>query len=127
MPIKTQIIPDKNLMIRTASGTLTIPDVLNTINNVLTDENFIKDMHAIWDFSNATFHQGTTEEISKVIEHLKKSLNSRGSNYKIAIVAPEDLNYGISRIFAAYGSELPLPIGIYRTIDDAYHWLEIQK
>lgn len=127
MPIETQIFPKNNLMIRTVSGVLTIQDVLSAIDNIQTDKNFIKDMHAIWDFSNANLSQGTVDEISKIIECLKINLNSRGSKYKIAIVAPEDLNYGLSRMFEAYGGELPLPIGIHRNIDDAYHWLEIIK
>ena len=68
MPIKTQIIPENNLMIRTASDTLTMQDILSAINNIQTDKSFIKDMHAIWDFSNANLGQGTVDEISKVID-----------------------------------------------------------
>ena len=127
MPIKYQIDSEHNLIIRTVSGTLTSSDVLNVLNESLDDKDFVKDMHAIWDISNAEIHQITVDTIKTIVEHIKTHLNNRGSKYKIAIVAPEDLNFGISRMFATYGSDLPVSIGIHRDIDDAYRWLEIIK
>ena len=127
MPIKYKIDSEHNLIIRTVSGTLTSSDVLNVLNESLDDKDFVKDMHAIWDISNAEIHQITVDTMNTIVEHIKTHLNNRGSKYKIAIVAPEDLNFGISRMFATYGSDLPVSIGIHRDIDDAYRWLEIIK
>lgn len=125
MPIRNEIDTEKNLIIRTVSGTLTSAEVLNAFNDSLGDKSFVKDMHVIWDISNAEMHQITVDAMNTVVEHIKTHLNNRGSKYKIAIIATEDLNFGISRMFATYGGDLPLPIGIYRDINEAYRWLEI--
>ena len=127
MPVKNQIDLENNLIVRTVSGRLTTAEVLNAFNGSLNDKNFVKDMHVIWDVSKADVRQVSADAINTIVEHIKAHLNNRGSNYKIAIVAPEDLNFGISRMFATYGSDLPVSIGIHRDIDDAYRWLEIIK
>lgn len=127
MPIKNQIDSEHNLIIRTVSGTLTTPEILNAFNDSLDDKDFVKDMHVIWDISNAEMHQVTVDAMNTIVEHIKTHLNNRGSKYKIAIIAPEDLNFGLSRMFATYGSDLPVSIGIHRDINDAYRWLEIIK
>ncbi len=124
MAINNQIDSENNLIVRTILGELTMSDILDAINDSLADEEFSKDMHVIWNFNDADVSNQTTDDILEIIGHIKNSMDKRGSHYKIALVAPEDLSFGISRIFAGYGSELPLSIGVHRTIDDAYKWIK---
>ena len=127
MTVNNQIDLENNLIVRTISGELTLPDILAAFNDSLTDEDFSKDMNVIWNFNDADISVGTTDEILEIIDYIKNSMDKRGSDYKIALVAPEELSFGLSRMFASYGSELPLSIGVHRSIDDAYGWIKTEK
>lgn len=123
MAISSQIDSENNLIVRTITDKLSMQEILDSFNASLADKAFNKDMHVIWDLRNANISELSSEEIIKVVEFIQSSTAERGSEYKIALVASEDSNFGISRMFATYGQELPLSIGVYRDIDEAYDWV----
>ena len=76
----------------------------------------------LWDFSEASLAPVSTEDILKIVEFSVRNVESRELS-KVAIVAPRNLEYGVSRMFQSYGGKLPFDVSIFRAMDEALAWL----
>ena len=43
--------------------------------------------------------------------------------FKTAIIAPDDLPFGLGRLYEAYSDESPETTSVFREIDKAFEWL----
>lgn len=121
--IETTFNSDFNAIIRTVTAKITVADVKNVFDDSLHHAEFKKDMHVIWDIGKTDISTIEAHELIEIVNHIQSRADMRGSEYKIAIVAPTRLSYGISRMFEGYGYVLPQTIGILKNMDDAYHWI----
>lgn len=123
MSIDTKINPAVNTIVRTVKGGLTTDDVKQAFTESLSHPDFKINMDVIWDFSQADLSQSSAEKIMEVVDFIRENIDVRGGSYKIALVAPIDLSFGISRMVETYGSELPVSIHALRTMDEACKWI----
>ena len=78
----------------------------------------------LWDFSNVLFNF-TLEEIQEIAQYGKTKFVERN---RIAVVAPQDLAYGILRSFEVYREEdSHSVVKAFRKRNEALEWLEKQK
>ena len=85
---------------------------------------FKANMHVIWDLSVADVGEVSADQLMEIVEYIRSNIDERGADYKIVLVAPVDLSFGISRMFESYGNDLPVSIHIHRNIDEAFNWIE---
>lgn len=45
---------------------------------------------------------------------------------RLAIVAKEDWSFGLGRMFQTYAEQSPRPVSVFRSLDDAIAWLEVE-
>lgn len=66
-----------------------------------------------------------TEDLAKIFNHLSFQKENRPEG-KTAIVAPDDLRFGMSRIAEAFAEieKLPWEMKAFRSIDKAINWLK---
>jgi hypothetical protein len=74
----------------------------------------------LWDLSDSGWDL-TSEELGEVADYAKTKLLLPS---KIAFVAPEDLSYGLSRVYEAFRAQDGLQIEIFRTEEKALNWLK---
>jgi len=77
----------------------------------------------LWDLSAGGWDL-TTEELEEIADYAKIKFLPPS---KVAIVAPEDLSYGLSRIYEAVRKQENLQIDIFRTEQEALAWLRAQS
>ena len=78
----------------------------------------------LWDFSNVLFNF-TKEEIQEIALYGKSMFLEKN---RIAVVAPQDLSYGILRSFEIYREQDMHSIPrVFRNRQEALQWLEEQK
>lgn len=123
MSIETKINTELNTIIRSVVGELTLDDVTQAFTDSLSRPDFKENMHVIWDITEGDLKKLSANHLITIVEHIRNNINSRGATYKISIVAPEDFNFGISRMFEAYGNDLPVSINIHRNINEAFDWI----
>jgi len=58
-----------------------------------------------------------------VVSHVGTHAEQRGSHYKSALVTARNVDFGLSRMYEAYGHGLPLTVRVFRNIDKAREWL----
>ena len=67
----------------------------------------------------------TGEEMAKLFRHLTTKKKNRPAG-KTAIVAPDDLRFGMSRMAEAFAEieKLPWEMKAFRSIDEAIAWID---
>lgn len=120
MSLKYQVDPEVNAIIRTVNGELSVSDVIKAHDASLSYSGFKKGMHVIWDLRNADVSKWNQDDFIKLANHIRNNIDKRGDEYKLILVASEDLGFGLSRMFEGYGCKLPLSIEVLRSMDAAY-------
>jgi hypothetical protein len=123
MAIDTDVNTETNTITRTVLGKLNIADIKRVMYDIQFHPDFQKGMHAIWDLSQADVSDISTHDIIDLIKHIEKTIDRRGTDFKVAIVAPGDLSYGVSKIFEGHGTELPVFIRVMRDRKEADAWI----
>lgn len=123
MAIDTEVNTADGIILRTGIGVVDINEIKNAFFDSLHHPDFKKEMNAIWDFSQADVSAISTQEILHLIKYLQQNINKRGADFKMAIVASEDLSFGLAKMFQGLGMELPIAIRVVRSRDEAFEWL----
>ena len=115
--------------------------VLARAYGVLTDEDVFTFQHTVWSQPEVAGYNELGEmthvtEIAIPSIHRVRDLAMTAAEMdpidavsKFAIVAPEDLGYGLGRMFQAYREmekQSRKTVGVFRTLEEAFAWLQIK-
>ncbi|MFK5913156.1 MAG: hypothetical protein QM484_02180 [Woeseiaceae bacterium] len=124
MPIESRIDESINTIIRTVSGKLSLIAIQDAFNSSLSMEEFKKDMHVIWDLREADATDLVTVDIPSIVNFMSINRDTRGTDYKIALVALKELVLGLSILFDSHKTDLPITIKAFTDMDDAFKWIK---
>ncbi len=88
----------------------------------LADPNYAAGMSFLVDLSDASFERLTLDELRHAGDH-GRSIDERLGKHRTAIVAPRDLEYGVSRMFEILGERPNMSLQVFRDRSDALTWL----
>jgi hypothetical protein len=124
MPITSHTDQSKELTTFTATGQLTLPEILAVVKSFNTDPPAV---NILWDFSEAVaVDKFTSEDLQKTASIAKGNLSMRpGGGGKTAFVATADFIFGLVRMYTAYLEleEIAHKVRVFRTMDEAHQWL----
>lgn len=124
MPVKTVVDIEKNLVIHTILGGFGLVDIEPAWRAMLVDPKFQAGMNVLWDFRQGIQTSSfSAEDMRHIVSMTAEHIKQRGAEYKLALLAPRDLYFGLSRMFEAYGDEIPIEIHAFRTMENALDWL----
>ncbi len=126
MPFKSKIDVQANLITHFADGPLVLEELLSTFDSVHSDPLFRPAMNVLWDFTSASITGGSTDEIQALAAAIGRRLD-HGGFYKVAIAAPQDLAFGLARMYEAYAGQLPIELNVFRSRGEALDWLRGTK
>jgi hypothetical protein len=122
-----EIVVDKqnDLTIHKCSGSLAEQKIIDTIESFY-DGN--PTLNALWDFSHASMNSISSDAVRTMFA-LVQRLGSRRQGGKTAVVVPEDLGFGMARMFQIMSDtdDFPFKINVFRTYDEAKQWLLEKK
>lgn len=124
MSIASMVNQKSNTIIRTVTGKLTVADIKQAFADSLSHPDFKTNMHVIWNLNQADVSNVSANQLIEVVEYIRSNSDVRGADYKIILVAPVDLSFGLSRMFEGYGNNLPESIHVLKNMDEAYRWIE---
>ncbi|UCF64357.1 MAG: hypothetical protein JSW33_00595 [bacterium] len=123
MAIRIKIIKPSGPIVMTASGNIGSKEIVKALQRTLTDPDFKKGMDILWDFQAVNESLVDTQEILDIVTFIKNHQDTRGSNYRVALVVSRDLDYGLARMYEAYSQGLPCQIQIFKNLNAAKNWL----
>lgn len=122
MPITAQIDKSKDLTVFTVKGALSFDNAMPLV-KAFYDGDPTK--HVIWDLTDTTEVQFTSEEVEKIAKFDPRIEGKRALG-KTAFVAQKDILFGLSRMFELHSDIVnsPYPVMVFRSIEQAYKWLD---
>lgn len=125
MPIEHSIAHEKYIVFR-AVGVVTGSDIIEA-NEWLYSEFHNEGLaeFQLWDFSAATQIIVDTEKI-QTMAHQDRQAAQTLSQLAVAVVAPGDLIYGLSRMWQAFADDEAIQSHVFRDVGEAEIWLYSQ-
>lgn len=123
MSVNTKIYKDKNLVVHTISELLTLTVIVRTIEKTVEDPDYLPGMNAVWHFVNLKKVDITSQDLMYVAKYASEAIDEGGKEYKLALVAGDDLPFGLTRLYEAWSSDRPVIIQNFRDLDEAMLWI----
>ena len=120
MPATARVDPDTGIAHCLATGELTRDEILAAVDQVYRDPNYRAPWRTIWDIAGAT-PVLNLEELRAVVAYVKAH-RPEGKG-KTAIVATEDLAFGLSRMYEVLAGEQPVETRAFRDSEEALQWI----
>jgi len=123
MSVNTTINKEQNLVLHTITEYLDMSLLVETISTTLKSDDYEPGMNALWHFHDIKKMKLSSEELMFVAEFATKSIDKNGKHYRLALVAEEDLAFGLSRVYEAWSSDRPVTINNFRKLESALKWI----
>ena len=122
MPISFNIDRNRDLTILIFSGEVTLTEFINTLHTYIDNKPTTYEIYDLRDLSGDRF---SADEIKELARFLSKSVPKRPSGGKTAVIVDRDIDFGLSRMISMMMDQLvQYQIEVFRSVDDAYAWLE---
>ena len=120
--IETIIEDSKNLTLNNCSGTVTVEEIRQRIDEFY---NYKPTRNIIWDLSEATVPGVSKQDIEDLVWYAKQRSHSR-TGAKTAIVTSDDLLFGMSRMYQVFSesAEQEAAVQVFRTQQEALSWID---
>ena len=124
MPITFQIDVDQNLILTTASGTLTDEDVLGLKTQLVQHPDFRLGMGELSDIRNIDRLAVTPAGVRAMVQQ-DKDHQDHVASHKLALVISEDVAFGMARMYQMLTESTMENVGVFRDLDEAKAWLQV--
>ena len=123
MTIKTSIDPKAGVATHRVTGEIDMEQIRQAWDKLLAHPDFDPAIDVLWDLSACSRATLNSRDIERIRDETAAVLERRQPGYKVALVAPKDLYFGLCRMFEAYADDLPIKVHVFRKLDDAWRWL----
>jgi hypothetical protein len=118
------IVEDDWVRIQALPGSvITVDVILSMLKQLYSLEAYRSEKTAgLWDFRGCKSDLGHGK-IEKIIQYIDIKYDPGWSHTVTAIVADQDLIYGLSRMYEIMTDHIPTKVNIFRDMDEAQNWL----
>jgi hypothetical protein len=126
MPVTSEIDNEKNVIVRKVVGELTMQDIKDALAAAPQLAGVHPGMGAVWDYSEGTIENFDNKELTELVKFIKQWSQGRdGVDYRVAVFAPRDIDFGLSRMYQALIeiNSVPFEFSVFRKLDQAIRWV----
>jgi hypothetical protein len=77
----------------------------------------------LFDMTSGAGDEISADSLKRMARFIWANTARLGAGYRVAVVAPGDRDYGLTRMFQAYMDGPPFELKIFRELEDALGWL----
>ncbi len=121
MPVELYYDSSRHILRGTVSNPLDRDDIDRLMKEIVDAEDFPPDTPAIYDLRGLdfrTFDKGFAERLIEIRRHYPRRGNAR-----IALIAPDDLGFGMTRMYQLLSDDLDQAIMVFRSVEEGEQWL----
>jgi hypothetical protein len=122
MPIRTIIEKDNGLIQTSASGRVSGPDLVDYYKRLRNHPDFKHDLNEIFDATQVEEIDVTADDVRR-LSAVTEEYTSLGVPVKVAIVAPGDLEFGMSRMYELLQTRSINTLRVFRERSLAERWI----
>jgi hypothetical protein len=126
MPLSYRIDPEHSLILTTGSGVLADEHVLAHKKALNADPDYDASMKELSDLRAVTDLSVTTQGVSAMAGYDRDNPDTEG-RHRLALVASEDVVFGMARMYQMTTVESDSRVGVFRTIEEARAWLDADE
>jgi len=105
-------------------GRITNDEALDEWKKFLEGEAWIPAQNELADLSRAQLNDVTVEGLTNLANYIESIYTKNNIEHKkVAVYAPNDLPFGIARMYSAYADESPELVHVFRVKEEAIQWL----
>ena len=123
MPIELRYRDDGAGVVYICTGVVTAADFDKASEEVYSEERIDQLRYQLVDFSATEHLDSNLEDIRRSAE-IDAAAANQNPNFVIAIVGPDDLTFGISRMWQAVVPNSDLRTRVFRSVSDAECWIK---
>lgn len=123
MSFKINYIESKNHILVEIEGVFSENDFHEILNTISTSNEYPSNINAIYDLSKMSFKNIDTNFLESLSEAANQYSKIR-EGAKTVYVCPEDIQFGMTRVWEVLASDVHVNIMVKRTISEAINWLE---
>jgi hypothetical protein len=126
MPIKTLRFPEKQLAVHEVYGKVTLDQFESTI--VQHNKEGFSQL-TLWDASSFIGEAMSTSVLERFARSFYQKTPNRPECSRVAVVAPRDLIYGMTRMFESFSQveKFSVEHRVFRSRDEAMEWLSVEQ
>lgn len=127
MAIEHSVLPDHNLVILKHVGNIPDDEFLNFYKKFFTSDAVDLPMNLLVDLRKADSTPRSHKALHQFAEFMSSSLSVNQASIKVAVIAPDDLSFGLARMYEAYADIVPWDFVVFRFLDAALAWLGLPE
>ena len=121
MPVNFQYDKEKNILYCYCKGPATVEEFKSVMTTIISSTEYPPDLNTLWDVKGVDFST-VDKKFEEQLIFAREHFPERGAS-KIAIIAPDDLRYGMLRMYQALSGGLPQEVQVFRDNADGEKWL----
>lgn len=126
MSLKYKIIPDLKIAYVRGTEKVTADEIMTEGARMFAETEWVNGFNILCNYSEITDFNLKTEEINKIVTQDK--YNERlFDRSKCAIVAGNNLVFGLSRMWEILSSNNMIETNVFRNIEDSFRWLGLEE
>ncbi len=127
MPIKYQLKPDERLVILIHVGAVPDDEFLSFYKALYEDSRFDKSFNILVDLRQTESSVRSSATLNDFADFIRKQYVSTTARPKVAVVAPEDISFGLARMYETFSADVPWEFSVFRAADAALAWLGLSE
>ncbi len=127
MPILHTINEQLGIVLSSWVGQISDSELLPSYQQLYENELWKPGFHEIVDLRDADMSSVSSEGLDRLASMVKRYTIGKCDEFKTAVVAPDDLHFGIARIYEVHSSESPEIVMVFRDLNRAFEWLGIEN
>jgi len=127
MGIHYRIDEESKLVLAAVVGRVTNADVLEYAKRRLDEPDHLRASHEVMDLRAIALDSPVTSEGVRRLAQFWGDRSGKIAGGRLAIIAPSDLSFGMSRMYEALRDDGPDSIRVFREPLEALRWLEVDE
>jgi hypothetical protein len=123
MPIKFDIRPDHSIAIVVHDGVVLDTEFLTTCQALYAHDRFDYSYDLLVDLRRTDSSARSTKTLKGFADFMRNQYANVESCPKVAVVATENISFGLARMYEAFSDTVPWDFMVFREISDALVWL----
>lgn len=124
MAIHTEVDVNMNLMVHTFTEVISLTSIVEAIDAALVHPLYKPGMNMMWFCEDGVELDIATDDPQSISNYARKKFDQFDEGYKAALVAGDDLAFGMLRVYQSWSDDRPSEINVFRKKEDALAWLE---
>jgi hypothetical protein len=125
MAIETRYVADANLTVIAHVGQVSDNEFITFYSSFFAAGGLEPTSHLLVDLRLADSSSRSPAMLRKLADFITCSPVHIPARTKVAVVAPQDLAYGLARMYGALADAVPWKFRVFRSVEDAESWLAV--